>query len=231
MGIVRDLFQLQEMELAIEANEHSQSRIGQALADNRIVLNAKSKLESEKKNLDEQTGKQKTLDIEIEDYSVKIKNINRKLYDGKTTNSKELSNLQAEAEDFQKKRAQLEDRSLQLMEEIELIRQHIVAANHELIVAEAESEIRHQNLTAELTQLQSDHAALDVRRYALISEIEHGVLEIYKEIKKRKGTAVAKVEQGICRGCRIAISNAELQQVKSGNMVKCNSCGRILYLP
>jgi predicted nucleic acid-binding Zn-ribbon protein len=231
MGIVRELSQLQEIELAIEVNEHTQSRIGHALTDNRSVLNAKSKLEAEQKNLEEQTRKQKAVDVEIEDYSAKIKNINRKLYDGKTTNSKELSNLQAEVEDFQKKRSQLEDRSLQLMEEIENLHQTIVSATQGLIIAEAEWEAQHKNLTTELTQLQTDHAAMDVKKQALILEIEPGALEIYKDIKKRKGTAVARVEQGICRGCRIAISNAELQQVKGGNIVKCNSCGRILYLP
>ncbi|MDI6814491.1 MAG: hypothetical protein QMC90_00160 [Dehalococcoidales bacterium] len=42
---------------------------------------------------------------------------------------------------------------------------------------------------------------------------------------KQRGTAVAKVEQGLCRGCRISLSTAKLQQARSGSLVQCSSCG------
>ena len=140
MSIVRILFQLQELELVIEANEQTQLRIGQQLNDNHLGLQAKAKLETEQKNLDEHIKQQKTIDIEIEDFAAKIKTINRKLYDGKTTSAKELSSLQAEAEEFQKKRFHLEDKSLEFMEEIEAIRVSISKATQELKIAEAEWE-------------------------------------------------------------------------------------------
>jgi len=230
MSTTRDLYHLQELELAIDANEQSQSRLGHQLKDNHLLLMAKGKLEAEQKRLDETGKQQKTVDFDIEDLSTKIKTINRKLYDGKTTNSKELSNLQTEYEDFRKKRSALEDKSLELMGEIEAIRENIVTATQELTVAEAEWEARQKIIAKELEQMQTDHASLVIKREALIPQIEPAILEIYKVIKKRKGTGVAKVEQGTCRGCRIAVSNAELQQAKSNNIVKCNSCGRILYL-
>ena len=65
---------------------------------------------------------------------------------------------------------------------------------------------------------------------AISAEIEPQVLEIYHELRKRKGIAVARVEQGTCRGCQIALPASNLQQVKSGNLVRCNTCERILYL-
>ncbi|MEE8619379.1 MAG: C4-type zinc ribbon domain-containing protein [Dehalococcoidales bacterium] len=34
----------------------------------------------------------------------------------------------------------------------------------------------------------------------------------------------------MCRGCRISLSAAELQQARSGSLVQCSNCGRILFL-
>ncbi|MDD5190622.1 MAG: hypothetical protein PHE50_06240 [Dehalococcoidales bacterium] len=231
MSVARELFHLQEIELAIEANEQAQSRLGRQLADHSLVAHARARLTAERQRLEETAKTQKTLDFDIDDLSAKIKTIDRKLYDGKTVNPKELSSLQAEGGDFQKKRSLLEDKALILMEESEAIKQNILTATHELTIAEAEQETRHKNLNAELTQLQTDHAALEIKRQTLISQIEPTALAVYKDLKKRKGTAVAKVEQGTCHGCRIAVSNAELQQTKGNAIVRCGNCGRILYLP
>ena len=60
-------------------------------------------------------------------------------------------------------------------------------------------------------------------------ELEQAI-EVYQDLKKHKGTAVAKVEQGICHGCRISLPISELQQTRSGSLVRCSSCGRILFL-
>ncbi|MBA7679986.1 hypothetical protein ES703_88293 [subsurface metagenome] len=68
------------------------------------------------------------------------------------------------------------------------------------------------------------------KRQALWDKIDPHTTELYQQLKKQKVTAVAKVEQGICIGCRISLSTATLQQVRSGNLVQCTNCGRILYL-
>jgi predicted nucleic acid-binding Zn-ribbon protein len=231
MSNARELYQLQEIELAIEANDQAQTRVKQKLADSNLVQQAKAKLAAAQKKLEDTGKQQKSVDFDIDDLTVKIKTINRKLYDGKTTNSKELSALQSEAEDFQKKRSKLEDRALELMEEAETSKQNIAGAARELAKAEAEWEAMQKTLTAELTQLQNGHADVLEKHEAAMGQIEPLAIDVYKEVKKRKDTAVAKVEQGTCRGCRIAVSNAELQHAKSGGIVKCSNCGRILYLP
>ncbi|MFC1940720.1 zinc ribbon domain-containing protein, partial [Chloroflexota bacterium] len=73
-------------------------------------------------------------------------------------------------------------------------------------------------------------ASLKHKRQQLVSEIDPQVIETYQLLRKHKGTAVAKVTEGICRGCRISLPVTELQQVRSGSLVRCSSCGRILFL-
>ena len=85
-----------------------------------------------------------------------------------------------------------------------------------------------------MEQLKATVSELNKKRKTLISVLvlqEHyKLIDLYTELKKQKGIAVAKVEQGICRGCRISLPTAELQQARSGSLVRCSSCGRILFL-
>ena len=50
-------------------------------------------------------------------------------------------------------------------------------------------------------------------------------------LKTRDGSAVAKVERGMCQGCRLTLPTLELQRARSSEgIARCGSCGRILYV-
>ena len=53
---------------------------------------------------------------------------------------------------------------------------------------------------------------------------------VYRALLPRKaGVAVARVERGICLGCRIKLPMREIARLKnSDSLVLCSSCGRIL---
>jgi len=95
---------------------------------------------------------------------------------------------------------------------------------------EAEWQSQQQQLSADMEQLKAVLSNLQHKRQTLSAEIDPGAVELYHELKEKKGTAVAKVEQGICRGCRISLSATELQRARSGSLTQCSSCGRILFL-
>jgi len=75
-------------------------------------------------------------------------------------------------------------------------------------------------------------ASLEQRREDLAARIDAASLELYQDLRqKRQGRAVAKVEQGMCQGCRLVLSMTELQRARiSQELVQCSSCQRILYL-
>ena len=51
---------------------------------------------------------------------------------------------------------------------------------------------------------------------------------IYEELHR---LAVAKMERGLCQGCRMALPTQQQQRVRNGRQtVLCNTCGRILFL-
>jgi predicted nucleic acid-binding Zn-ribbon protein len=230
MSIAKDLYRLQELDLALEANTQAQKRVSGQVGESQIVIKSRVKLAEEQKNLENLTAQQKSAEWEIDDLTTKIKDIEKKLYGGKIFNSKELSSLQQETEDIKKRRSALEDKSLGLMDQVELTRKAIVSSKDELAKQEIQLQTQQQQLTAELVQLKAAQTALEDKRKQIAVLIDADTLFTYQELRKRKGLAVAKVEQGICQGCRITLPNTDLQRAKSGGIVRCSSCGRIIFL-
>ena len=167
---------------------------------------------------------------EIDDLTAKIKDTEKKLYGGKIFNSKELCSLQQETDDLKKRRSVLEDKSLGLMDQLEIPEKLSNSSKEELAKLELQWQAQQKQLIAELEQLKAAQTALEDNRKQMTALFDADTLVNYQELRKRKGLAVAKVEQGICQGCRITLPNTDLQRAKGGGVVRCSSCGRIIFL-
>ena len=230
MSIARDLYSLQEVDTALEANNQAQKHVSAQIGESQIVLRARTKLAEEQKNLETLSARQKSTEWEIDDLTAKIKEVEKKLYGGKIFNSKELSSLQQETDELKKRRSSFEDKSLGLMDELELTRKAIDNSEEELSKMEIQWQSQQKQFVVELLQLKASQAVLESNRQQITALIDADTLFTYQELRKRKGVAVAKVEQGICQGCRITLPNTDLQRAKGGGVVRCSSCGRIIFL-
>jgi hypothetical protein len=200
------------------------------IGESQVVLKAGAKLAEEQKNLETLSARQKSTDWEIDDLTAKIKETEKKLYGGKIFNSKELGSLQQETDDLKKRRSVLEDKSLELMDQLEDTRKAIENSKEELAKLQAEWQAQQKQFVVELMQLKAAQAVHETNRQQISALIDADTLFTYQELRKRKGLAVAKVEQGICQGCRITLPNTDLQRAKGGGVVRCSSCGRIIFL-
>ncbi len=230
MSVAKQLYQLQEVDLELESNEQALSQITSQLGESEVVVEARNKLTSERQRLEELKRQQHSIEWEIDDLTSKLATIEEELYSGRIRNPKELANLQHEIDGLKAKRGQLEDKALEVMEQVELTTKSVATINSELKTLEAEWQSQQQQLSANLEQLKTTLSNLKHKQQLLTAEIDSQAIEVYHDLKKQKGTAVAKVQQGICRGCRILLPITELQQTRSGSLVRCSSCGRILFL-
>jgi len=230
MGVVKQLYQLQEVDSGIESTEQALRQVTAKLGESEVVVRARDRLASEQKLLEELKRQQHSLEWEIDDLGTKVTKIEQKLYSGSIANPKELANFQQEAEGMKQRRGQLEDKALDIMGQVEQATASVDTASGELKALEANWRSEQKELSAEAERLKTVLSELGQRRQQVSSEIDPDVVELYQQLKKQKGTAVAKVEQGICRGCRISLSASEVQRVRSGDMTQCSSCGRILFL-
>jgi len=230
MSIAKQLYQLQEADLELEANEQALRQMSSQLGESQAVVRARSKLASESEHLEELKRQQHSLEWEIDALASKITAAEGKLYGGRIGNPKELANLQHEVEGLKSKRTQLEDKALEIMEQVEQTETSVANSGSELKKLEAEWQSQQQQLSGNIEELEAALSERKRKRQTLSTSIDPQTAESYEELKRQKGTAVAKVEQGICRGCRISLSAAQLHQVRTGGLVQCSNCGRILFL-
>lgn len=231
MVIARQLYQLQEVDLEIESDEKALNGIVVRLGDNRVILEAQGRLTSAEQQLDELRKRQRAAEQETEDVAVKLATEEGQLYSGRIQNPKELANLQHEVELIKAKRSHLDDGVLAVMDEVERAENGLTAAAAALQKLEAAWNKEQQVLTAEAATLRGKLADLTQKRQSLSAGIDTPVVGAYDKLRKQKGQAVVRVEQGVCWGCRISLPSSDMQQVRSGNLVHCSSCGRILFLP
>ena len=231
MSVAKQLYQLQELDLEIETDERALNQKASQLGENMALVNTKATLDAEQNHLEELKHQQRAAEWEIDDLVSKTTAAEKQLYGGKITNPKELSSLQHEVNTFKAQRDQLETKTLEIMDQVEQAEASVTATSSELKRLEKEWQSQQQQLATEIDQLKNKLADLKQQRQAFAEAIDPHSVASYEKIRKQKEKPVARVEQGICRGCRISLPSNELQQARSGNLVQCGSCGRILYLP
>ena len=230
VSVTRQLYELQELDLELESQGEALKQVISQLGESQIVLATRSKLALESRHVEELRHEQHALEWEVADITSKIAKAEGELYSGRIGSPKELANLQHEIEVLKAKRSELEDKTLEIMEQVEKTIASVDALKGELETMEADWQVEQGKLKVEKERLEAVVASLRQKREMLLAQVSPEFIEFYAELKGQRGTAVARVQQGVCRGCRIALSNAELQRVRSGELVQCGSCGRILFL-
>ena len=230
MSVAKQLYQLQEIDLEIESNEQALAQFASQLGESQVVIRTQAKLKSEQQQLEELGRQQHSAEWEIEDLVNKLTPVEEKLYSGRIKDTKELTNLQHEVDGLRIRRSHLEDKALEIMDRVELAAASVATLSNKLKTLEIDWHSQQQQLSTNMEQIKTLLSDLKHKRQLLSANIDPQAIEFYQELKKQKRQAVAKVEQGICCGCRISLPTTELQRARSDSMVQCSSCGRILFL-
>ncbi len=230
MSIARQLYRLQEIDLEIESDRKALEQVLSQLGESEELVRVRAELESGHQRLEELKRQQRSAEWETDDLGAKIAALERKLYSGEVKSPKELANLQHDIEGLKSRSGQLEEKTLELMGRVELEETGIAEASSRLKTVEAAWRSQQKHLSADLKRLKAALSELENQRQVMAAGIDPQTMESYEGIREHKGMAVAKVEQGICRGCRISLSSRELQRARSGILLQCSSCGRILFL-
>jgi len=228
----RQLYELQEVDLAIEAKREALSNVQSRLGQSQALDEARANLATQKNCVDELNVSQRAGEWEVEDLRTKVAVVEEKLYGGSVKNPKELASLQEQAEYLKKRRREEEDRLLDIMTDAEEAQTNLAMISQEVESLEKSWKEGQAELSREQDKLSTNLANLEQRRKDLGSRIDETSLRLYEELRtKKKGRAVAKVEQGMCQGCRIVLPVRELQRARaSQELVQCGNCERILYV-
>ena len=146
------------------------------------------------------------------------------------TRAQVLESLQQEAGNVRK---MLQDRDSKLMElslKAEESRNRCTELEQRISDIKTAWELRSEELSKVIKDLTAQRDDLGTKRGELAESLEPVAVQKYEVLRKAKGgTAVAKVERGLCQACRMSLPTQQHQQVKHGRQtVHCSSCGRLL---
>jgi predicted nucleic acid-binding Zn-ribbon protein len=226
---VRQLYELQGIEQEIASDEKAVTQDRAKLAENEELRKAKAALDAARAELENLLQQQKSNDWALSDLTAKMTVTTEALYSGRVRNPKELTSLQQELESFKHQRDPLEEKGLELMEKLESAQS--LVKERETTLSEVESRLgdEHKALHAHIAELNARLAVLKEQRDKAVALVPSDELKFYNELKERRGNAVSRMEQGTCGACRISLSSAEVQRARSGRIVQCSSCRRILF--
>ena len=228
----RHLYELQEADLEIEVKRQALAYVESQLGERQAVDEACDRLASEKKRLDELRASQREREWVVEDLRSRVATLEEKLYGGSVKNPKELASIQEQVEHLKRRGSEEEDHVLDIMTQAETAQENVTATGREVGTLEREWQLEQDRLARERDELTAALAILERKKRDIISRIDAASIRLYEELRaKRQGRAVAKVEQGMCQGCRIVLPIRELQRARgSQELVQCGSCERILYV-
>lgn len=233
MSLAADLFALQELDLAIDTQRSALESCRGQLGETGGLEEARTTVEARRALLRPLQARQRELDARDKDLTAHIEVLERKLYSGTVTNPRELAGYNEELKMLKRHRSSLDDKLLAVMAEAEEAEAALAAAEEHWRRAEADWVRRQEELRAELQALEGEISRLEARRRQEAQALGRpAVLAQYEALRQRRGgRALARVERGICQGCRLTLPVHVVRGARGGNgLVPCPQCERILYV-
>ena len=143
-----------------------------------------------------------------------------------TSSSKDAQGIEHELTTLAKRKSELEDAELGIMEELDKVRAELSVAESAKSAAENELSSLRASLSSEMAQLDSKRAELSAKRVALVGLID-GELALAYQRKADRSVAVGKLTGRECGACRLSITATNLEEIvalPADEISECPNC-------
>jgi predicted nucleic acid-binding Zn-ribbon protein len=224
------LFALQDIDLSLDTHRAALEAAEAALEDESTVEEARAEVAEADVARQAGTRGQREREIEVEDMKARLAPLESKLYGGTIKSPKELQELDHQVNTLKEMVAEREAALLEQLTETESAASAYEKATARLAQLEADRAAEVERLRGEISGHQAAVRDLESRREEAAAKVDPQSLRVYSMIRPRTGgRAVARVERGMCGGCRISLPVSVVSRARAGtSLVQCTSCQRIL---
>jgi predicted nucleic acid-binding Zn-ribbon protein len=232
MTTVRQMFALQELDIILDRVQKEHDKAEHELNSGNLVKNLETELEHDAEKLQETELQQRATKLEADSQKERSETLNSQLYGGEVTNPRDLESLEREASNVLQLVEQQESALAEFTVKIEAAQTKKSELESQLDEAKAAWKVRQAELQGSLKELKLEKAGFEGQRSKLTDTLDPTSMQRYDVLRKSKGgLAVARVERGLCQGCKMSLPTHQQQRVRSGSqVVLCSSCGRMLFL-
>jgi predicted nucleic acid-binding Zn-ribbon protein len=143
-----------------------------------------------------------------------------------TSSSKDAQGIEHELNTLAKRKSELEDAELGIMDELDTVRADLGAAEAAKSAAEAELGALREALSSNTSALDSKRAELTSKRVALVGLIDPELAVAYQK-KADRAVAVGRLSGRECGACRISITATNLEEIvalPADEIAECPNC-------
>lgn len=228
---MKTLLWLQQLDLRIEAYKIREAEIPKQRDKFDIQRKRLAAELQERENTCRQLAlEQRACELEIEQKQAQSAKYDQQLFSIKK--NEEYQALLHEIEVLRKQIATQEERVLVIMVEMDEAKARL-AEDKKRIQAEFEDIDRQcREIDKELAEAVQAREQLERERIPIAKQVNAGLLERYKRIRrsKKSGPAVVPLTGTSCSGCHMAVTAQIVNEILAGNKVhSCAYCGRLLY--
>ena len=233
----RLLLGLQSVDTAIAQLEYRRANLDEqrALDENAETLaKVSTEYAGAKERLARLSEQQRKHEAEIATIDARRKSEEGRMYSGLIRSEKELEALRHEIGSLKGRKADLEEALLEIMEQVEDLESLVDTLKQRHLELTGSVEAMTAARDAAATDIDAELVTRRAERDSATAGIPAEVLEYYTELAARKGgVAVAELQGRTCAGCRLELTQIELEDMRSDaehSLAKCEQCGRILVL-
>ncbi len=223
------LYRLQKVDHELDTRRARVQAITEQLGQNDAVRQAEAAVASAEHSLRPLQTRLNDLNLELKSVATQTAQLTERLYGGTVSNPKELEDIQEKIAERKRRHAELENRLLDTMIEVEDVQAALADATLHLQALRTTRRSETAALEEELARLKTEIKHYKAEREAALAPVLPESLTLYKQLRAAKGgTAVALLNGVSCTVCRVEQTMNVVQQVKHDDLVRCANCGRIL---
>jgi len=232
MGIVKQLWQLQEIDTAVLEGKARLSEILQAKQTPQPLQSLRDQTKQAQIAIDHYESSYLNADEQLQEHNKQLETAVNKLYSGAIKNPKELADQEAYVATLEKKKTTLDTQMMDALSKAEALQEHHSILNKKLTQLEAAWEKETADLNHEQQFIATKINELQEKRAKHVQKIDAKPLAQYEKLlKTKRGIAISALTQGICQTCRVTATSNILRETQARKIVHCTSCGRLLYAP
>jgi len=172
------------------------------------------------------------LDDEARTLEARAKDVETKMYSGEVSSPRELQAMQADVEQLQRHRRDVENRELEVMEQREPFDAELASLADRRAALAADAAALGTALASAEAEIDAEAQAERDARNALTVDLDAALLAAYEQRRANaQGVGIARLVGTTCQGCHLTIPSTEAQRIKrapEGAIESCDNCGCIL---